>query len=412
MSALKDITILDLTHVLSGPYATMLLGDLGAQVIKIEPPGAGEATRRLLEHAPEYSREGMGAYFLTLCRNKKSVAIDLKSADGKQLLEKFVGRADVVISNFGVGVADRLGIDHESLARINPRIITCAISGFGETGPSAHQPSFDLVAQATGGGMSLTGFPDGDPVRAGIPIGDLGAGLFAAVGILGALLARHATGVGRHIDISMLDCQLSLLNYIGTMYLMSGIETPRSGNAHAVHVPYNSFRTQTRHLIIAVISDAFWMSLVELIGNDELRQERFNTQPGRLAARAFIEERLQRVFLGNTCEHWLALLARHRIPAAPVNNLAHVFADPQVMARGMRMTVPLAGGGSVEVPGNPIKYSQDRYSNDAAPACSPPPQLGAHTAELLEDMLGLDRARISQLFEMGVIGGPVSRASR
>ncbi|MDF7775620.1 CoA transferase [Sphingomonas sp. AOB5] len=401
MTALGNITVLDLTHVLAGPYATMLLADMGARVIKIEPPGRGEATRRLLEHSPEYSRDGMGAYFLTLCRNKKSVALDLKQDEGQRLLHAMVEQADVVVSNFGVGVAERLGIGHDALERINPRIITCTISGFGETGPDARRPSFDLVAQAMGGGMSLTGFPEGDPVRAGIPIGDLGAGLFATIGILGAIEARHATGRGRHIDISMLDCQLSLLSYIGTMFLMSGNETPRSGNAHAIHVPYNSFRTRTRHLIVAVISDGFWHSLVEVIGDDALRQERFATQPGRLAERAFIEERLQEAFLTQSCEHWLELLARHRIPAAPVNDLAGAFADPQALARGMRLSVPLPGGGSVEVPGNPIKFSEGETRG-----CTAPPRVGEHSVELLREMIGLDSSRIAQMLASGVIGAP------
>lgn len=400
-TALEHLTVLDLTHVLAGPYATMLLADMGARVIKIEPPGEGEITRRLLEHSPDYSRDGMGAYFLTLCRNKQSIALDLKRDAGKALLHGLARHADVVISNFGVGVADRIGIGHETLSAINPRIITCTISGFGETGPDPLRPAFDLVAQAMGGGMSLTGFPDGDPVRAGIPIGDLGAGLFAALGILGAVEARRTTGRGRHVDISMLDCQLSLLNYIGTMYLMSGVETPRSGNGHAIYVPYNSFRTATRHLIVAVISDSFWYKLVEVIGDDMLRDEGFATQPGRLAARAFIEDRLQQAFLRESCEHWLDLLARHRIPAAPVNSLTDAFADPQALARGMRMEVPLPDGGSVQVPGNPIKFSAGQ-----ADVCTPPPRVGEHSIELLAAMLGLDQARIGELVAQGVVGAP------
>ena len=401
MTTLQHITVLDLTHVLAGPFATMQLADLGAQVVKIEPPDGGEATRRLLEHDPHYSRDGMGAYFLSLCRNKKSIALDLKQREGKNLFHELVRHADVVVSNFAVGVTDRLGVDHPTLALINPRIITCAISGFGETGPGADRPSFDLVAQAMGGGMSLTGLPDGDPLRAGIPIGDLGAGLFATIGILGALEARHRTGIGRHVDISMLDCQLSLLSYIGTMYLMSGIETPRSGNAHAIHVPYNSFRTKTRHLIVAIISDAFWRNLVELIGDEALRDESFATQPGRLAARAFIEERLQRTFIMQSCEHWIALLEARRIPAAPVNDLAGAFSDPGILARGMRLSVPLAGGGSVDAPGNPVHYP------GFAPApCSAPPRVGEHSAELLGQLLGLGEDRLAQLVAAGVVGRP------
>lgn len=398
MRALSDITVLDLTHMLSGPYCTMLMADMGARTIKIEPPGQGEATRRLLERSPEFSRDGMGAYFLTLCRNKQSVALDLKKQAGLELFYDLVKQADVVVSNFGVGVTERLKIDHKTLQAVNPRIITCAISGFGESGPFPDRPSFDLVAQGMGGGMSLTGTADGEPLRAGIPIGDLGAGLFGVVGILSALEARHKSGRGQHLDISMLDCQLSLLNYIGTMYLMSGKLTPREGNAHFVHVPYNTFPTKTNHLIVAVITDGFWESLKALIGDHELDRPEFAHQPGRLANKAFIEERLRRAFARETCDYWLAELAKCRIPAAPVNDLSGAFADPQVLARGMKVPVALDNGQIIEEPGNPIKFSEANEDVFLAP-----PRVGQHTRGVLEELLGMDQSRISSLTDEGVI---------
>jgi crotonobetainyl-CoA:carnitine CoA-transferase CaiB-like acyl-CoA transferase len=384
--------------MLSGPYATMLMADLGARTIKIEPPGTGEATRRLLEGTPAYARDGMGAYFLTLCRNKQSVALDLKSAEGREVFYALVRSADIVVSNFGVGVLERLGVDHDTLAAHNPRIITCAISGFGETGPARDRPAFDLVAQGMGGGMSLTGLPGGEALRAGIPIGDLGGGLFAVIGILAAVQARAGNGIGQHVDISMFDCQLSLLNYIATMYLMSGQLTERVGNGHFVHVPYNSFRTKTRGLIIAVITDGFWQALVDLLDDEELRRAEFALQPGRLAAKAFIEDRVQRAFERETCEHWLAELARVRIPAAPVNDISHAFDDEQARARGMRVRVPLPGGGHVEEPGNPVKLSVSSSETFAAP-----PRLGEHTAEVLGALPGFDAARLQTLADAGVI---------
>ncbi|HEY4985925.1 MAG TPA: CoA transferase, partial [Bradyrhizobium sp.] len=350
MKALEGITVLDLTHMLAGPYGTMLLADMGARTIKIEPPAKGEGTRRLLEHSPAYSRDGMGAYFLTLCRNKESVAIDLKTPEGLELFYGLVKRADVVFSNFGAGVTSRLKIDFEHLSAINPRIITCSVTGFGETGPAPDRPAFDLVAQGMGGGMALTGTAGGEPLRAGIPIGDLGGGLFGSLGVLAALEARHRTGRGQHIDISMFDCQLSLLNYMATMYLMSGQAPGREGNGHFVHVPYNTFRTKTRYLILAVITDNFWVSLVDLLGDDELRREDFKKQPARLANKMFIEERVQAVLERQSCEYWLDKLERARIPAAPVNELSHAFSDPQALARHMKVTVPLPGGGTVEEP--------------------------------------------------------------
>lgn len=399
MRALEDLVVLDLTHMLAGPYGTMLLADMGARTIKIEPPGKGEGTRRLLEQSHNFSREGMGAYFLTLCRNKESVALDLKSEEGLKLFYELAKHSDIVMSNFGAGVTARLKIDFDHLSKINPRIITCAISGFGETGPDPNRPAFDLVAQGMGGGMSLTGYADGEPLRAGIPIGDLAGGLFGALGVLSAVEARHRTGRGQHVDISMFDCQLSLLNYMATMYLMSGTSPGRSGNGHFVHVPYNTFRTKTRYLIIAVITDNFWVNLVELLKDDALRREEFKTQPGRLANKAFIEERVQAAFEKETCEYWLEALAKYRIPAAPVNELQHAFSDPQALARNMKVDVPLVGGGTVSEPGNPIKMSetyQDIYTA--------PPLVGQDTAAVLREFAKLDDAALDDLKARHIIG--------
>lgn len=399
MRALESITVLDLTHMLSGPYGTMLMADLGARTIKIEPPDKGEGTRRLLENSSHFSKAGMGAYFLTLSRNKESVAVDLKSEEGRELFYGLVRSADVVVSNFGAGVTARLKIDYDHLSKVNPRIITCAVSGFGETGPQPGRPAFDLVAQGMGGGMTLTGHPDGEPLRAGIPIGDLAGGLFGVIGILSALQARKHTGRGQHVDISMFDCQLSLLNYMATMYLMSGIEPGRNGNGHFVHVPYNTFRTKTRYLIVAVITDNFWANLVELLGDPELRRPEFLTQPGRFANKAFIEERVQAVFERETCEHWLEALARYRIPASPVNDLAHAFADPQAQARNMVVRVTLPDGTQVDEPGNPVKLS-DTYED----TYTPPPALGQDTRRVLTEFMKLDDAALQALAANGTIG--------
>jgi len=399
VKALEGLTVLDLTHMLSGPYATMLLADMGARTIKVEPPGKGEGTRRLLEGSPEFSRDGMGAYFLTLNRNKESVAIDLKSEEGLSLFYQLAGKADIVVSNFGAGVTERLKIDYAHLSKINPRIVTCAISGFGETGPLPNRPAFDLVAQGMGGGMSLTGHADGEPLRAGIPIGDLAGGMFGAIGILAAIEARHRTGRGQHVDISMFDAQLSLLNYMGTMYLMSGISPGRSGNGHFVHVPYDTFRTTTRHLIVAVIADSGWANLVTLLGDDQLRNPLFADQRGRFANKAFIVERVQAAFEKESCEYWLEVLAKAKVPAAPVNELSHAFSDPQALARNMRVTVPLLSGDKVEQPGNPVKLSET-YED----SFTPPPTVGFDTQKVLRELLGMQDSAISTLAGAGVIG--------
>ena len=399
MKALSDIVVLDLTHMLSGPYGTMLLADLGAQTIKIEPPITGEGTRKLLATDPENSMHGMGAYFLTLNRNKRSICIDLKSEEGRKLVHQLVEKADVVFDNFSRGVTARLGLDHATLSKVNPRIITCSVTGFGETGPSPDRPAFDMVAQGMGGGMSITGEENGRPMRAGIPIGDLGGGVFGAVGVLAALHARNATGRGQHVDISMLDVQISMLNYMATMYFLSGKNPGALGNGHFVHVPYDAFRTRTRSLIIAVITDNFWKSLTELLEIPELMDEKYDRQPGRLVDKQFINNTIQAALELESCEYWLDKLTERRIPSAPVNNFEHAVNDPQVRARNMVVTVQHPLGGETQMPGNPVKLS-DTYED----SFSPPPLIGQHTDEILQSILGMKQGQITELRGAGVVG--------
>ena len=398
MRPLDNVIILDFTHMLSGPYGTMLLADLGARTIKIEPVKTGEGTRKLLAKDPDHSIEGMGAYFLTLARNKQSVAVDLKTEEGRALVYDLVRKADIVVDNYSRGVTGRLGIDHETLSAINPRIITCSVTGFGETGPNPDRPAFDLVAQGIGGGMSLTGEAGGTPLRAGIPIGDLGGGLFAAIGILAALNQRNLTGQGQHIDISMLDCQLSMLNYMATMQSLSGREPGRSGNGHFVHVPYNTYRTKTRHVILAVITDQFWQRLVDILDAPDLRKDAYLTQPGRWADRDVINARLQEILETESCEHWLARFG-NQIPCAPVNDIAHAMADEQIRGRGMVVEVAHPSGRRVEMPGNPGKMSGMTEEVFTAP-----PLLGSHTDQVLEELLGLGAEARGALRARGIIG--------
>jgi crotonobetainyl-CoA:carnitine CoA-transferase CaiB-like acyl-CoA transferase len=399
MRALSDIVVLDLTHMLSGPYGTMLLADLGARTIKVEPPGTGEGTRKLLADDPENSVDGMGAYFLTLNRNKESVCIDLKRPQGRELFYKLVEKADVVFDNFGAGVTKRLQIDHPSLSRVNPRIVTCSVTGFGSTGPSTDRPAFDMVAQGMGGGMSITGEADGRAVRAGIPIGDLGGGLFGALGVLAALHERAGTGLGQHVDVSMLDAQISLLNYMATMHLLSGKDPGRLGNGHFVHCPYDTYRTRTRDLIIAIITDDFWVAFARLLGDPVLADPAFERRSARFAAKALIDRHVQAALERETCEHWLEKLSAARIPHAPVNNFSDALSDPQVLARGMVVDVQHPGGRSVRMPGNPVKLSrtgEERYT--------PPPLLGSATDAVLHEFAGLSRAEVATLRESGVVG--------
>ena len=400
MAALEHITVLDLTHMLSGPYGTMLLADLGARTIKVEPPGKGEGTRQLLAGSAEYSRDGMGAYYLTLNRNKESVCVDLKSEDGLAVFLDLVRHADVVFDNFSVGVTERLGIDYAALSKVNPRIITCSVTGFGQTGPETQRPAFDQVVQAMGGGMSITSSPETGPIRSGIPIGDLGGGMFGAMGVLAALAARERTGVGQHVDVSMLDAQVSMLNYMATMYLMSGIVPEGMGNSHFVHVPYNAYPTQDGHIIIACIGDAFFERFLSVLDRPELRKPEYLKQPGRYADKAFIDGLIADELRTDTTAHWLARLRQARIPCGPVNDFAHALSDTQVVARDMVVPVTLKTGETVKMPGNPMKLSQDVES--AAYTC--PPALGEDTGAVLGTLLGYDASRIEQLRAQGVVG--------
>jgi crotonobetainyl-CoA:carnitine CoA-transferase CaiB-like acyl-CoA transferase len=392
---LSNIRILDLTHMLSGPYGAMILADLGAETIKIEPL-RGEGTRKLLAMDPKNSLDGMGAYYITLNRNKKSVALDLKSEDGRDVFYDLVQETDVVISNFGVGVPERLGIDYETLKNFNPRIITCTVTGFGSDGPNPKRPAFDQVAQAMGGGMSITGTDPEHPVRSGIPIGDLGGGMFAVMGILSALMEREQSGRGQHVDISMLDCQVSMLNYMATMHFLSGEDPYPIGNSHFIHVPYNTFHTSDGFIVIAVITDNFWQNLKEVVNCPEFDDSKYDGQPGRWEDRHMINRRLNEILSQNTSEYWLTQLEEKRIPCAPVNRFSQALNDEQVRHRNMVVELKHPNGKSTRGPGNPIKLSRsDEESFSAAPA------VGQNTDEVLAGLLGYDESKIAALREKG-----------
>lgn len=395
---LEGVRVLDLTHMLSGPYGTMILADLGADMIKVEPIH-GEGTRKLLAGDPKYSLDGFGSYFITLNRNKRSIAVDLKTPEGLSLFHELAAEVDVVVSNFGPGVAERLGIGYDRLSEINPGIITCTITGFGSAGPRHNRPAFDQVAQAIGGGMSITGTDPEHPVRAGIPIGDLGGGMFAVMGILAALHERNGSGNGQHVDVSMLDCQISMLNYMATMYFLSGEDPHPIGNAHFVHVPYNSYRTADGFIIIAVITDNFWQNLKQLVDCPEFDDPKYDTQPGRFADKAFIDATLAEIFATDTSERWIARLEEARIPCAPINRFSQALNDEQVRFRNMVVELKHPDGNSTQGPGNPIKLSRS-----AAESFAPAPHIGQHTREVLAELLDYDDERISRLSNDGVIG--------
>ena len=398
MKPLEGIKVIDLTHMLAGPYAGMVIADLGAEVVKVEPLGTGEMTRSLLAEDPNNSFKGFGAYFLTLNRNKKSVSLDLKNLDGLNVFYDLVKKADVVLNNFSAGVVEKLKIDFDHLSQVNPKIVTCSITGFGETGNHSSRPAYDQIVQAYSGGMSITGPNASTPTRAGIPIGDLGSGLFSVIGILSALLSREKTGKGQHLDLSLLDVQISLLTYMATMQTLSGVDPEPIGNAHFVHVPYNSFTTKDGFVVIAVITDAFWEELLNIVDLDSLRKEEFKNSPGRLKNQNFIEAELNKKLSTQSSQHWINALNSAKVPCAPINSFSQAFTDEQVVHRKMLVEVEHPDGGKVKMPGNPIKLS---YTNEHS--FSPPPHLGQHTKETLTDWCNYSESEIKDLIEKKVI---------
>jgi crotonobetainyl-CoA:carnitine CoA-transferase CaiB-like acyl-CoA transferase len=398
MKPLHGIKVIDLTHMLAGPYAGMVIADLGAEVVKVEPLRTGEMTRGLLKSDPNYSFKDFGAYFLTLNRNKKSVSLDLKTDQGLQVFYDLVKSADVVLNNFSAGVVKKLKIDFDSLKSINPKIITCSITGFGETGPHASRPAYDQIVQAYSGGMSITGPDANTPTRAGIPIGDLGSGLYSVIGILSALLSREKTNMGQHIDISLLDVQISLLTYMATMQTLSNSDPEPIGNAHFVHVPYNSFTTLDGFVVIAVITDAFWQALLDVVNVDSLRDAQFSKSIDRLKNQKLIEFELNKVLSTKPSDYWIKALNEAKVPCGPINTFSQALSDEQVLHRNMVVEVEHPDGGKVKMPGNPVKLS---HANEES--YSSPPHLGSHTKEILKDWSKYSEDKIQTLIKENII---------
>ena len=398
MKPLNGVKVIDLTHMLAGPYAGMVLADLGAEVVKVEPLGSGEMTRGLLKNDPDYSFKNFGAYFLTLNRNKKSVSIDLKNKKGLEVFYDLVRSADIVLNNFSAGVVSKLKIDFENLSAINPKIITCSITGFGETGPHSTRPAYDQIVQAYSGGMSITGKDAKSPTRAGIPIGDLGSGLYSVIGILSALYSREKTQKGQHIDLSLLDVQISLLTYMATMQTLSGIDPEPIGNAHFVHVPYNSFTTSDGFVVIAVITDEFWKSLKSVVNVDSLDDPKLDSSIDRLKNQSFMENELNKILSTQTSDHWIEKLNKAKVPCGPINKFSDALNDEQVKHRNMIVEVEHPDGGFVKMPGNPVKMS---YTNEES--YSSPPHLGTNTREILKNWSKYGEDKIKDLEKENII---------
>lgn len=402
---LDGVRVLDLTRILAGPTATQLLADLGADVIKIERPGEGDDTRKW---GPPFVTDKDGrpttesAYYLCANRNKRSVAVDIGRPEGAALVRRLAGRADVLVENFKVGGLAKYGLGYADLAASLPRLVYCSITGFGQTGPYAPRPGYDYLAQGLGGIMSLTGEPEGEPMKVGVGIADVMCGMYAVTAILAALRHVDRTGEGQHIDMALLDTQIAWLVNEASNYLVSGEVPRRLGNEHPNIVPYKVFQTADGYAILAVGNDRQFRSWCEVAGAADLAADpRFATNALRVANRVALYAAMPAYMARKTTAAWVEALAAASVPCSPVNDLAQVFADPQVRARGLQIEVPhpLSGTGTVPMVANPIRFSATpvQYRH-------PPPLLGQHTDEVLGELLSLDDAERARLREAGVIG--------
>lgn len=406
MKALGHVRVLDLSRVLAGPWCAQNLADLGADVIKIERPGAGDDTRAW---GPPYAPDAAGAptteaaYYLSANRGKRSVTVDIASPDGQALLRELVLQCDVVLENFKVGHLARYGLDYASLRALKPDLVYCSITGFGQDGPYAGRAGYDFLVQGMGGLMSITGerdeLPGGGPQKAGVALTDLMTGMYATVAILAALTHRDRTGEGQHIDMSLLDTQVAMLANVGSSYLASGKRPRRWGNAHASIVPYQTFACLDGHIIVAAGNDGQYRKFVEAGGRPELaRDARFSTNPLRVQNRDALVPLLAEMVLEKRRDEWIALLEEEGVPCGPINELDEVFANEQVRARGMEIALPHPVAGTVKLVRSPMKLSATPATSDLAP-----PLLGQHTDEVLREVLGKSGEEIAVLRARNVV---------
>jgi len=392
---LDGVRVLDLTRVLAGPYCAMFLGDLGAEVVKVEQPGTGDDTRGW---GPPFAG-GESAYFLCVNRNKKSITVDLKSAGGIELLKKLAACADVLMENFRPGAMERLGLGEKDLRAVNPRLIYASLSGFGADGPMSEVPGYDLIIQAWGGLMSITGSPDGEPTKVGVAIIDLVAGLMLGKSIAAALYAREKLGAGQKIDTSLLEAEVASLINAGSNYLVEGKVPGRWGNAHPTIVPYQSFKTADGFLVIGVASESIWQRFCAAIGKAELADDaRFSKNANRVEHRNALIAILSEMFLTRDTEAWLNLLNDAEVPCAPIQTIDKVFAAPQVRHRNMLVQVDHPTAGKVGMAGIPVKFSVTPPS-----VRLPPPLLGEHTDDVLATWLGMGNQEIAELREKKIL---------
>jgi crotonobetainyl-CoA:carnitine CoA-transferase CaiB-like acyl-CoA transferase len=405
-TALGHLKVLDLTRVLAGPWATQNLADMGAEVIKVERPGKGDDTRAW---GPPFLKDAQGqdtreaAYYLSTNRGKKSMTLDLASSEGQQIIRELVRDADVVVENYKVGTLARYGLSYDDLRPLNPRLVYCSITGFGQSGPYAALPGYDFVFQGMGGLMSITGEPDGEPgggpMKSGVAITDLLTGMYASTAILAALEHRNVSGEGQYIDMALLDCVVAINGYQAMSYFLSGKPPERMGNAHPNMVPYQVFCCQEGELIVAVGNDSQYAAFCEVIGRPDLAHDvRFTTVEGRNRNRLALIPQIAAQMLTRTMSEWVAKLEAASVPCGPINNMQQVFDDPQVRHRRMQLSLPHASGADIPSLANPIRFSATpiRYGRAA-------PLLGEHTDEVLGTRLGMPAGRIADLKSRGVV---------
>jgi formyl-CoA transferase len=394
-TALDGIRVLDLSRHLAGPYCSMMLGDLGAEVIKVERPGVGDETR----HWGPPFLDGESAYYLCCNRNKKSLTLNLKDERGVQIARQLAEQSDVLIENYRGGVLDEMGLGFEQLRKLNPGLIYCSISGFGHTGPDRDLPGYDFIIQGRGGYMSVTGERDGAPTKVGVAFVDLATALFACNGILAALFAREKTGEGQHLDMALLDSIVAMLANMGSNYLCSGEVPERWGSAVASIVPYQAFEAKDGYLILAIGNDSQWKRFCEAAGRGDLGEDdRFTTNPNRVTHREALVPMLELLLRERTVADWVTLCNRADVPAGPVNTIDKVFSDTQLQARNMVIHLERVDGTFVPMVGSPLNLSQTPVA-----MLLPPPRLGEHTDEILRDMLSLEEEEIADYKNNAVI---------
>ncbi len=402
MTALSHIRVLDLSRILAGPWASQALGDLGAEVIKVERPGEGDDTRKwgppwLADAEGEPTTEA--AYYLAANRNKTSVTIDFTKGEGQALVKRLAEESDILIENYKVGGLAKYGLDYESLRAINPRLIYCSITGFGQTGPYATRPGYDLLLQGMGGLMSITGPRDGRPQRAGVAVVDLLTGLYGAVGVLAALASRERTGEGQHIDLALLDVEVACLANQASNFLVSGQSPGRMGNAHPNIVPYQEFATADGFMIVAVGNDGQFRRFAEVLGRGDWGADpAYATNAARVANRETLVPLIEALTPARTTKDWVEALETANVPCGPINPIAEVFEDSQVRARGLRMEMDHAGGGTAPGVASPLRMSGTPVEYRHAP-----PTLGQHTDAILTQTLGLSAEEIAGLRARGVV---------